>query len=293
MSRLAARIRTGLSLAAGAALLLWLHPRFEAGVLSLVVVTALAGLSIWELDHMGSFRGRKLGWMLSFACAAQVLGLGYLVLARIGLDPRVGLIALYGASALLAWPYLGWGFLASFLGRSLDVQDGRERLPKAGEVVPLSIWLFPPLFSIVLVDHAFGTVGLVVLVLLAKIGDNAGFFVGRALGKTHPFPNVSPGKTVAGCVASLVAGILAGGIVLPLTLGQRTLPGAALGAFLGGLINVAAQAGDLSESWVKRQAGVKDSSPLLGPSGGVLDVIDSLLLAAPVALVAWVFAYGA
>ena len=63
------------------------------------------------------------------------------------------------------------------------------------------------------------------------------------------------------------------------------MPGqVALGAVVGGLINVAAQAGDLSESWVKRKAGVKDSSTLVGPSGGVLDVIDSLLVAAPVAL---------
>jgi phosphatidate cytidylyltransferase len=52
-------------------------------------------------------------------------------------------------------------------------------------------------------------------------------------------------------------------------------------------VNLAAQAGDLLESWVKRKAGVKDSSGLFGPSGGLLDQLDSLLLAVPVALVAW------
>jgi phosphatidate cytidylyltransferase len=131
------------------------------------------------------------------------------------------------------------------------------------------------------------------LVVLAKAGDNAGFFVGGAIGKRHPFPRISPGKTVAGCVASLVAGVVVGAILLPLTLGERTPLHVALGALIGGVINVAAQAGDLSESWVKRRAGVKDSSALLGPSGGVLDVIDSLLLAAPVALLAWTWAYPA
>ena len=290
MSRLAARIRTGLTLAAGAAALLWLHPLFPAGVLSLVVVSLLAGLSIWELDRMGSFRGRKLGWMLTFAGILQTAALAVLILNSRELGPRLGLAALYGASALLSWPCLnplGW------VRPSLEVRDDRARLPLAREVVPLAMWLLPPLFSIVLVDREFGTTGLVVLIVLAKAGDNAGFFVGRALGKRHPFPNISPGKTVAGCVASLVAGVVVGGIVLPLTLGARSLTDVALGAVLGALINVAAQAGDLSESWVKRRAGVKDSSTLLGPSGGVLDVIDSLLLAAPVALVSWHLAYGA
>ena len=189
---------------------------------------------------------------------------------------------------MFSWPHVRFKPLVDHI----DVLDGRERLPVAREVVPLALWLLPPLFAIVLVDRDFGIAGLSVLILLAKIGDNAGYFVGRAIGKRHPFPNVSPGKTVAGCVASLVAGIAGGAVILPFTLGERGLPQALLGGLLGGLINVAAQAGDLSESKVKRTAGVKDSSTMFGPSGGVLDVIDSLLLAAPVALLAWSWAYG-
>ena len=72
--------------------------------------------------------------------------------------------------------------------------------------------------------------GLTVLVVLAKVGDNAGYFVGRAIGQRHPFPTISPGKTVAGCVASLLAGVATGSILLPLTLGERTWGHAALGA---------------------------------------------------------------
>jgi len=291
MSSLAKRVRMGTTLAVAAAGLLWLHPLCAPGVLALAVVSVLALLSSWELDRMGSFRGRKLGTMLYSTSGVACVALGFILLRDDGHDvgPVGGLVGLYAIAGLFSWPWLppGWP-----LQRSPQVLDGRERLPLAREVVPLALWLIPPLFSIVLIDREFGTHGLVALVVLAKVGDNAGYFVGRAIGKRHPFPQVSPGKTVAGCVASLVAGIVVGAALLPFTLGAWSPAQAALGGLVGGLINVAAQTGDLSESWVKRRAGVKDSSALLGPSGGVLDVIDSLLLAAPVALIAWSLAYG-
>lgn len=267
-------------LAVAAAGLLWLHSHFLPGVLSLLVVTLLAFLAIWELDRMGSFRGRELGMALYPAAVAAALVVGMRVFDRMGSRWELALV------------YACAGFVAPPFGRLVRIVRCHET-PVAREAFPLALWLLPPLFSIVLIDRAHGTAGLVVLIVLAKAGDNAAFFVGRAIGKRHPFPRISPGKTVAGCVASLIAGAFVGAVLLPLTLGQRTAGGAALGALLGGVINVAAQAGDLSESWVKRRAGVKDSSTLLGPSGGVLDVIDSLLLAAPVALLAWTWAYPA
>lgn len=288
MGKLGARIRMGVTLAAGAALLLYLHRFFAPGVLSLAVVLVLALLSVWELDHMGSFRGRKLAWTLVPASLVSAAVAALCVYDK-SIGATWGLAGLYACSGVFSWPYVRFKPLVDHI----EVLDGRPKLPIAREVVPLALWLLPPLFAIVLVDRDFGIQGLTVLVVLAKIGDNAGYFVGRAIGKRHPFPNVSPGKTVAGCVASLLAGILGGALILPFTLGERSLAQGLLGGLLGGLINVAAQAGDLSESRVKRTAGVKDSSSLLGPSGGVLDVIDSLLLAAPVALLAWSWAYGA
>lgn len=285
MSALGRRVLTGTTLAAAAAGLLWAHALFPPGVLSLIVVTLLAFLAVWELDHMGTFRGRELGAMLypTALVMAVAIGVGFGTLDRFGLP--LGLVFLHVCAGGFSYPSFPVGHLLRI------VRPRSPGLPVAREVVPLALWLLPPLFSIVLIDRAHGTAGLVVLVVLAKAGDNAGFFVGRALGKRHPFPRISPGKTVAGCVASLVAGIVVGAVLLPLTLGERTAAHAGLGALVGAVINVAAQAGDLSESWVKRRAGVKDSSTLLGPSGGVLDVIDSLLLAAPVALLVWSWAY--
>lgn len=284
MSALAARVRTGTTLAVVAAGLLWLDTLLEPGHLALVVVTGLALVSAWELDRMGNLGGRGLGWVLYPAASVMALLVAIDLFTGVDLGPLQGLFGLYACAALFAWPWLP-------ICAALRIRRRRARPVLAREAGPFALWLLPPLYSLVLIDRDFGAQGLATLVVLAKIGDNAAYFVGRAIGTRRPFPNISPGKTVAGCVASLLAGILTGAALLPFTLGERSLAGAALGAGIGGLINVAAQAGDLSESWVKRKAGVKDASALLGPSGGVLDVIDSLLFAAPVALLAWSWVY--
>jgi phosphatidate cytidylyltransferase len=292
MSPLAKRVRMGATLAAAAAALLWLHPRFPAGSLSLAVVTLLVAFSIWELDRMGHLGGRGLAWALGLPAVVASLVLSWMLAGAWRIGGLTGLGGLYLLALALVFPEPDWLPRPRAWRSPTPSGEAPEPGPPVGARL-LAAWLLPPLFSIVLIDREFGTRGLVALIVLAKVGDNAGYFVGRAIGGHHPFPRVSPGKTVAGCVASLAAGIVAGALLLPYSLGTWGATQAALGALIGGLINVAAQAGDLSESWVKRRAGVKDSSALLGPSGGVLDVIDSLLLAAPVALVAWSLAYAA
>jgi len=119
------------------------------------------------------------------------------------------------------------------------------------------------------------------LTLLAVGGtwltDTGAFFVGRAVGGRKLMPALSPNKTVSGAVGGWVAGfvgLLAGGVFLaeiPLT---KAL-------VLAAATPVAAQLGDLLQSALKREAGVKDSGRLLPGHGGVLDRFDSLMLAAP------------
>jgi phosphatidate cytidylyltransferase len=146
------------------------------------------------------------------------------------------------------------------------------------------LWVVPPLLALVGIFSELGRSGLIALIVLSKIGDVAGYYVGSAIGKRHPFPRLSPGKTWAGCVGSLVAGIIAS--VLCINGGLLPEPHlGVLGAVLiGAVINLASQAGDLLESAFKRHAGVKDSGGLFGPSGGFLDLVDSLLLSAPALL---------
>lgn len=114
-------------------------------------------------------------------------------------------------------------------------------------------------------------------VLIAKMTDNGGLFVGSWMGKHTFAPSISPSKTVEGLIGGLVCAVVlaaAGGRVL---LGLPIPWGAGLGLLLGG----GAIAGDLFESFLKRQAGVKDSGNLLPGLGGILDVMDSIYGIAP------------
>jgi CDP-diglyceride synthetase len=159
-------------------------------------------------------------------------------------------------------------------------------------VAALAAWLLPLLWiEFVFVD--WGARGLLALLLLSKIGDTAGYYAGNAFGRHHPFKRISPGKTTEGCIASLVAGTATGAVVVALGWLPEGRSGVWGGLVAGAGVNLAAQAGDLFESLVKRRAGVKDSGTWFGPSGGVLDVVDSLLFTVPVALVSWPWLFGA
>ena len=277
------RVLMGSTLALVAAGLLWLDARLAPGHVAFAVAALLALLAHVELARMGHFRALALG--LPLRCAW--IALAVFQLRALGAPRGYGPLEEFGLLYLLA----GFGLLLGTMGAHLAARMG-SRPPPPAAVWPLGLWLLPPIFMLVRIELEWGTLGLVVLVVLAKIGDNAGYFVGRAVGKRHPFPALSPGKTVAGCVASLLAGVAAGAALLPFTLGEPGLRGILVGAAVGGLVNVGAQAGDLSESWIKRRAGVKDSSTWLGPSGGILDVIDSLFFAAPAALLLWSLLYA-
>ncbi len=120
---------------------------------------------------------------------------------------------------------------------------------------------------------------LVVLVLAGSVlGDTAAYFVGSAIGRHRFFPSISPKKSVEGAVAGALASVLVGALAGPWLIGIDV----PRGALLGVLMAIAAQGGDLVESAIKRQAGVKDSGTLIPGHGGLLDRADSLVLLAPV-----------
>jgi len=122
------------------------------------------------------------------------------------------------------------------------------------------------------------------MILVVKSTDIGAFFIGSAIGKHKFFPRISPAKTwegslggvTVGTVASTVAGLITGGDfgVIQISLVHSVL--------LGILLSVTGVFGDLIESMFKRAAQIKDSGTWIRGMGGILDVIDSLILAAPV-----------
>jgi phosphatidate cytidylyltransferase len=113
----------------------------------------------------------------------------------------------------------------------------------------------------------------------------AAFVVGKSIGKHKMSPVVSPNKTWEGGIAGGVVGMIAGALVLwlsPLRQAYQQVPFAAL-LFFALVVTIAAQVGDLVKSAFKRWAGVKDSGRLLPEFGGMIDMVDSFIIAAPVA----------
>jgi phosphatidate cytidylyltransferase len=140
-----------------------------------------------------------------------------------------------------------------------------------------------------------GVVPLLSVLFIVWLADTAAYFAGRAFGKRKLAPHISPGKTWAGVIGAVVAVI---GVAL---IAHQVAPGAGLlssrllstlgfvGAVLLGAIVLMSIVGDLFESLLKRQAGVKDSSHLLPGHGGFYDRVDALLPALPLAaLLEWI-----
>ena len=131
-----------------------------------------------------------------------------------------------------------------------------------------------------------GAASLLFVVLAVWASDSTAYLAGRALGGPKLAPRISPGKTWSGAVGGLSGAMIAGAVVASLTTpsGDPGLVARLLrGLLFGGLIGIAAQAGDLGESALKRRYGVKDSGRLIPGHGGLLDRLDGLMTAAPVA----------
>jgi len=137
-------------------------------------------------------------------------------------------------------------------------------------------WLLSHLVALRGLDDGRNWVFLALLATFAS--DTAAFFVGRAIGKHHLAPRISPGKTWEGAIAGVLAAIIISllftlptSLQLPLNYWQAVL--------LGLLVSVFGQLGDLVESLLKRNTGVKESGKLIPGHGGILDRTDSVVFA--------------
>ncbi len=241
-----------------------------------IVLSALAALGAWEFFRMASETGVlpldpagiALAALLPIAVHAQRLGVYTLSLTAI-----VAMILVLFASTI-------W-------------LRGPSGKPLSSVAVTAFGVLYAGLFSYIYAlryhDYAVGAgagTALVFLpVLLTWATDVGAYTFGRTFGKKKLIPSVSPGKTVEGAVGGLGLAIVISllyvrFILMPYAQLGLTIQGAVLFAIV---VSVAAQTGDLAESLLKREAGVKDSSRILPGHGGILDRFDSLLFVMPIA----------
>ena len=154
-------------------------------------------------------------------------------------------------------------------------------LHSAGGVTPLGFWpdgVVPP-----------GAWQIATLLLLVVSNDTFGYLVGASMGKHPMAPKISPKKTWEGFAGSIAGAVLIGVLAALFVLDKPWWVGMVLAV---GMV-AAATAGDLAESMIKRELGVKDMSSILPGHGGVMDRLDSIVFASPVAVVLFSAVAGA
>jgi len=223
------------------------------------------------------------------AVAALELGVWELVdaVAHAGAHPpRLPLLA--GTAAILVAAYVAGsdGLVVAFALTVVAVMVWRlaERPPGAVADLTAAVWIaaYAPLmagFVMLMIVQPQGA-GRIAVFVIAVVGNDIGGYAAGVWAGRHPMaPTISPKKSWEGFAGSVVVGTVAGAVFLPLL-----VHGA---AWKGGVVGVccvlAATLGDLGESLVKRDLGLKDMSNLLPGHGGMMDRLDSLIPAAPVA----------
>ena len=199
------------------------------------------------------------------------------------------------------WPLFG---LAAAIGLAFVVEMFRysDEIDHSLAIQRIGIVIFASAYIGVLLSYGarlrdyhsngVGMTALLSLLIPVKLSDITAYCGGKLLGRTKLWPKLSPGKTIEGTLFGLAGGV--GGACLvfyvlgPWLVDDFKLPSIIPVVAFGLCITIAGMIGDLSESLLKRGFGKKNSSSWLPGLGGILDILDSLLAAAPVAWAFWV-----
>lgn len=260
-SELRVRVVAGVAMVAIALGALWLGDLF---FWALVSAAALLMMAEWA----GLMKAPRWKLVVALVVAAGALSLAGGIAADKaewaipGADPLGDIVGIIGGAALL----LGLVTLSGRLGWGL-------------------LYVVLPAVGLLYLRDQHGLALTLWVLVVVWATDIGAYFAGRAIGGPKLAPRLSPNKTWAGLIGGMVAATAVGAVIaIGADLSMRLL-------WLGGVMAVFAQAGDLFESWLKRRAGVKDSGAILPGHGGVLDRLDGLV---PVAsLMAALAAMGA
>ena len=258
------RVITALFLVAGLALILFALPPLAA----VLAFAAIAALAAWEWGGLMK-QDRPARVMYAFVvllfCWQFTVAVPNLVPVLLGVSVAFWILV------VPLWFRFKWRLAGNdFFGYLI------------GAMVILPTW------AAMVALHAVSTWLMLAAMALVWVADIAAYFAGRAFGKHKLAPTISPGKTWEGVAGAVVGVLIYGGIVLTVSpLGEvlsNKLPFAPpLLTLMLVLLTAVSVMGDLFESLLKRQAGIKDSSNLLPGHGGVLDRIDALTSTLPLA----------
>lgn len=241
----------------------------------LVLAATLMGLN--ELYTAFNRGGLSTNQVLGMGLALLLFG-ALLLQALLGVDLLAPTLALMTMIGLAAWAprYAEPGALA---GWALTVGGAFYIGGLLGFVLLLRVMDTPLQGGLLAPLRPQSGVGWVFLALMATWGqDVLAYLVGRRWGRRKMAPGLSPRKTWEGAAGGM-AGAIAGTLLAVALFGLPLAPWAAL--LIGLVAGIVGPIGDLSESFIKRQAGLKDAGSLIPGHGGVLDRIDSLLFCAP------------
>jgi phosphatidate cytidylyltransferase len=176
---------------------------------------------------------------------------------------------------------LGLTVLATLIWRMFSGAAGFVRDSAASLFIIGYIPLLGSFLSLLIAPHD-GPLRVVTVMLCVASSDTGGYALGAWLGRHQMAPTISPKKTWEGMAGSVILASTMGGLLFTFLLHHPWW----LGVCFGLLMVVSATAGDLIESLIKRDAGIKDMSSFLPGHGGVMDRLDSILVTAPVAWIA-------
>lgn len=244
------------------------------------VVAAIAALTAHEFYNLVTDRaGRPLAWLGVPAAVLLVLIAAYEPSFHVWGNRALSLLLLLGLVAV--------GF--SIFDRStnqplLSATATVSGVLYTGGTLSFALLLrnLPEIRGAMPVRPIEGFLLVMLPVAVTALSDTASYFVGKRFGRRRLAPRLSPGKTIEGSIGGLAGAVVTGYVAGLFMDGIGTLVlSAPLCAAIGLLLGIAGQLGDLSESLLKREAGVKDSGRLLPGHGGFLDRFDSLLFTVP------------
>jgi len=243
--------------------------------LFLVLVGTAIGFAVWELSSALRLKGWYVPRVPSVIGSVLIFPATY----------YWGAVGQWGFTLATSFALMVWRLvhILAEKRRSISQTFGKtiKDLAAAAFVV-----IYLPLtmsFSVLLLRREHdGAAWLLSFVVPVALIDTFGYLVGRKLGRHKMAPGVSPKKTWEGLLASVIAGLISTVLLVTLVVGIDWW----YGVILAGLLILAAVFGDLAESLIKRDLGVKDMSSLLPGHGGIMDRLDSML---PAALVTYAF----